>query len=39
MKVHRMDHIGIIVNDLAAAKEFFVDFGFTVLGETMVQGE
>jgi catechol 2,3-dioxygenase-like lactoylglutathione lyase family enzyme len=27
------------VNDLAAAKAFFVDFGFTVLGETMMQGE
>jgi catechol-2,3-dioxygenase len=33
MKVRRIDHIGIIVNDLAAAKEFFVDFGLVVHGE------
>jgi catechol 2,3-dioxygenase-like lactoylglutathione lyase family enzyme len=39
MKIRHIDHIGIVVNDLAAAKAFFVDFGFTVLGEAKVQGE
>lgn len=33
MKIHRMDHVGIIVNDLSAAIEFFVDFGLEVQGE------
>ncbi|MBU8915810.1 VOC family protein [Neobacillus sp. 114] len=33
MKIHRIDHVGIIVNDLTAAKEFFVDFGLEVQGE------
>jgi catechol 2,3-dioxygenase-like lactoylglutathione lyase family enzyme len=39
MKIRHVDHIGIVVNDLVAAKAFFVDFGFTVLGEAAVQGE
>jgi catechol 2,3-dioxygenase-like lactoylglutathione lyase family enzyme len=25
MKVHRIDHVGVIVNDLAAAKAFFFE--------------
>jgi len=33
MKFRRMDHVGIIVNDLEAAKAFFVDLGFEVMGE------
>ena len=33
MKIHHIDHIGINVNDLAAAKAFFVDFGLEVQGE------
>jgi catechol 2,3-dioxygenase-like lactoylglutathione lyase family enzyme len=39
MKIQRIDHIGVVVNDLAAAKEFFVDFGFTVKGEAEEQSE
>ncbi len=39
MKIRRVDHVGIVVNDLAAAKAFFVDLGFTVLGEMAVQGK
>jgi catechol 2,3-dioxygenase-like lactoylglutathione lyase family enzyme len=39
MKIKRIDHIGVVVNDLAAAKEFFVDFGFTVQGEAEEQSE
>ena len=33
MKLKHIDHIGVIVNDLKTAKEFFVDLGFTVQGE------
>jgi catechol 2,3-dioxygenase-like lactoylglutathione lyase family enzyme len=39
MKVLRVDHIGINVNDLEAAKTFFTDLGFTVEGEMVMQGE
>lgn len=39
MKFKRIDHIGVVVNDLAKAKEFFVDFGFTVQGEAEEQSE
>lgn len=39
MKIHRIDHVGIIVNDLSAAKEFFLDFGLEELGEGEVDGK
>jgi catechol 2,3-dioxygenase-like lactoylglutathione lyase family enzyme len=39
MKINRIDHVGIIVKDLPAAKEFFIDLGLEVLGETDVEGE
>lgn len=39
MKIHRIDHVGIIVNDLPAAKAFFLDFGLEMLGEGKVEGE
>ena len=39
MNIQRIDHIGVVVNDLAAAKEFFQDFGFTVQGEAEEQSE
>lgn len=39
MKIQRIDHIGVVVNDLVAAKEFFLDFGFTVQGEAEEQSE
>jgi catechol 2,3-dioxygenase-like lactoylglutathione lyase family enzyme len=39
MKIQRIDHIGVVVNDLAAAKEFFLDFGFTVQGEAEEQSK
>ncbi len=39
MKINKIDHIGIVVNDLSAAKEFFFDFGFELLGEGPVEGE
>lgn len=39
MNIHRIDHVGIIVNDLPAAKAFFLDFGLEMLGEGKVEGE
>lgn len=39
MKIQRIDHVGINVNDLAAAKAFFLDFGFEVQWEGEMSGE
>lgn len=39
MKIQRMDHVGINVDDLAAAKAFFLDVGLEVLGEDELEGE
>jgi catechol 2,3-dioxygenase-like lactoylglutathione lyase family enzyme len=39
MKVHRIDHVSIIVNDLPAAKAFFLDFGLEVQGEGELEGK
>ncbi len=39
MKLKRIDHIGVVVNDLKAARQFFVDLGFTVQGEAEEQSE
>src|SRR5690349_9168720 len=39
MKLHRMDHVGIIVNDLDAAIAFFVDLGFEVQGRAQMDGD
>ncbi|MEK5036742.1 VOC family protein [Sporosarcina sp. FSL K6-3457] len=39
MKIYRIDHVGIIVKDLPAAKAFFLDLGLEVLGEAEVKGE
>ena len=39
MKIHRIDHVGVIVKDLPAAKAFFLNLGLEVLGETEVKGE
>jgi catechol 2,3-dioxygenase-like lactoylglutathione lyase family enzyme len=33
-----MDHVGIVVNDLAAAIEFFVELGLELQGEATVEG-
>src|SRR6476620_9476281 len=38
MKVHRIDHVGIIVNDLPAAKAFFLDLGLELQGEGSLEG-
>ena len=36
--VQRMDHVGIVVDDLAAAIEFFVELGLVLQGEGSVEG-
>jgi catechol 2,3-dioxygenase-like lactoylglutathione lyase family enzyme len=38
MKIHKIDHVGIVVNDLAAAKAFFLDLGLDVQGEAELEG-
>ncbi|MGG3471222.1 VOC family protein [Neobacillus pocheonensis] len=39
MKIHRIDHVGVNVIDLSAAKEFFLDLGLEVKGEWEMEGE
>ncbi|MCF1685856.1 VOC family protein [Tetragenococcus halophilus] len=39
MKIQRIDHVGIIVDDLSYVKNFFIEFGLKELGETEVKGE
>jgi catechol 2,3-dioxygenase-like lactoylglutathione lyase family enzyme len=38
MAIQRMDHVGIVVDDLAAVTEFFVELGLELLGEMTVEG-
>jgi catechol 2,3-dioxygenase-like lactoylglutathione lyase family enzyme len=38
MAIQRMEHIGIVVDDLAAATAFFVALGLEVQGEAPVEG-
>ena len=38
MTIQRMDHVGVVVDDLAAATEFFVDLGLELQGEGPVDG-
>src|ERR1700716_126618 len=38
MTVLRMDNVGIVVDDLAAAIAFFVELGLELEGETSVEG-
>ena len=38
MTIQRMDHVGIVFNDLASAKAFFVELGLELQGEGMVEG-
>ena len=39
MTVERIEHVGIVVDDLAAAVEFFLALGLELEGETSVEGE
>ena len=38
MTIQRMDHVGIVVDDLAAAMSFFVELGLELEGEAPVEG-
>jgi catechol 2,3-dioxygenase-like lactoylglutathione lyase family enzyme len=38
MTLQRMDHVGIVVDDLAAATEFFAELGLELQGEGAVEG-
>jgi catechol 2,3-dioxygenase-like lactoylglutathione lyase family enzyme len=38
MTVQRLEHVGIVVDDLAAATAFFVALGLEVAGEASVEG-
>src|SRR5258706_8049076 len=39
MKIQRIEHVGVVVDDLPAAKAFFLDFGLEVEGEGEGEGE
>ena len=38
MTVKRMEHVGVVVDDLAAAIAFFLELGLELEGETSVEG-
>ena len=38
MTIERLEHVGIVVDDLAAATEFFVQLGLELQGEGAVEG-
>ena len=38
MTIARMDHVGIVVDDLVAATAFFVELGLEIQGEASVEG-
>jgi catechol 2,3-dioxygenase-like lactoylglutathione lyase family enzyme len=38
MTIQRMEHVGIVVDDLAAATEFFVELGLVLQGVAPVEG-
>jgi hypothetical protein len=39
MTIQRMDNVGIVVDDLAAARAFFVELGLELEGEATVEGD
>jgi catechol 2,3-dioxygenase-like lactoylglutathione lyase family enzyme len=39
MKIRHIDHIGINVENIAAVKLFFTDLGFTIMGQSVMEGE
>jgi catechol 2,3-dioxygenase-like lactoylglutathione lyase family enzyme len=38
MTIQRMDHVGIVVDDLVAATAFFVELGLELEGEATIEG-
>jgi len=39
MTIQRIENVGIVVEDLAAATAFFVELGLKLLGEGPVEGD
>jgi catechol 2,3-dioxygenase-like lactoylglutathione lyase family enzyme len=39
MTIQRMDHVGIVVDDLAAATAFFLELGLKLQGEGPIEGD
>jgi catechol 2,3-dioxygenase-like lactoylglutathione lyase family enzyme len=39
MTIQRLENVGIVVEDLASATQFFVDLGLEVVGEGPVEGD
>ncbi|MEM9953939.1 MAG: VOC family protein [Chloroflexota bacterium] len=39
MKIKRIDHVGIVVNDFDKVKAFFLDLGLEMMGEMDIEGE
>lgn len=39
MTIQRMDHVGVVVDDMEAAQAFFVQLGMELEGEAPVEGE
>ena len=39
MTIERMEHVGIVVDDLAAATAFFAELGLELQGEGLVEGD
>jgi catechol 2,3-dioxygenase-like lactoylglutathione lyase family enzyme len=37
MKIHKIDHVGVVVHDLAAAKAFFLELGLEAQGRGNLQ--
>jgi catechol 2,3-dioxygenase-like lactoylglutathione lyase family enzyme len=38
MAIQRMDHVSVVVDDLEAAKEFFLELGMELEGEAPIEG-
>jgi catechol 2,3-dioxygenase-like lactoylglutathione lyase family enzyme len=38
MTIRRMDHVGIVVDDVVAATPFFIELGLELQGEESVEG-
>ena len=39
MTIQRMDHVGVVVHDLAAATAFFTELGLELVGEARLEGD
>ncbi len=39
MKIHRIDHVGIVVDDFSVAKDFFLELGLEIQNEGLVEGK